>query len=202
MMSTVWRTSLAKKYEDAIDLLEPTLRECPDRLLGASVWEVKLTERHVWPIKQGVGAELTNNERLQLHSAFWIVAYHALLAVDDYLGGGLGDHTPPQPFRADKHQHSMGHSLPHRVYTREELLDYLAFCRLKAESMLADLTDEQAESPARGGKPFADLLLHNLLHLNEHVAQFNLFLNQRAQWSDGRGMVSDKWFRPCPDCQQ
>lgn len=33
-----------------IDLLERALRECPDNLWGASVWKVKLTDRHVWPM--------------------------------------------------------------------------------------------------------------------------------------------------------
>lgn len=196
-MSTVWRTSLAQNYNDAIDVLKQALRECPDDLWGASIWEVRLTDRHVWPIVQGVGAELPDEERLQLHSAFWVVAYHVIFFLDHYLGGGLGDPKPPSPFRGDEQK---PHTLPHRVYTREELLDYLEYCRRKAESTLAGLTDEQAERPARIGRPFADLLVRNLVQVIDHGSQLNLFLSLKAGLPDSRWTQSDRWFRRCPDC--
>ncbi len=199
-MSKDWlRTSFLHLYEDAIDLLEGALRDCPDNLWDANVWEVRLTDRHVWPIVRGMGGDLPDEHRLQLHSAFWNVAYHVIFFLDHYLDGGLGEPRPPEPFRGDEQD---PHTLPHRVYTREELLDYLALCRRKAESTLDGLTDEQLERPARIGRPYGDLLLNNLLQVNEHVAQLNIFLNRQAGWSDSRWTPSDRWFRRCPDCLQ
>lgn len=196
-MTYMWGKSLGEIYADGIDALETALRACPDDLWGASMWEVKLTDRHVWPIVRGIGAELPDAERLQLHSAFWFIAYHAIFFLDHYLGGGLGEPTPPQPFRAADHQ---PHALPHRVYTRDELLSYVDHCRRKAESVLGALTEEEAQRPARIGRPFADLLIRNAVQLHEHTGQFNLFLNTRGGWSDPRWSVNDRWFRRCPDC--
>ena len=198
MLIDNFRQSLQWRYADAIDSLEQVLRDCPDDLWGASVWQVRLSDRHVWPIVRGLGAELPDGERLQLHSAFWYVAYHALFFLDFYLSqGGVGEPAPPPPFRSDDHQ---PHTLPERVYSREELLDYVAHCRRTAESVLGGLTEEAAERPARIGLAFTDLLIGNLVSVSEHIAQFQVFLNTRAGWSDPRWSTSDRWFRPCPHC--
>jgi hypothetical protein len=146
-----------------------------------------------------MGAELLDRQRLQLHSAFCNVAYHVIFHLDHYLSGGVGRPQPPEPFRGDEQD---PHTLPHRVYTRDELLDYVAHCRRKAEDLLAKLTDERLAQPARIGWPFGDLLIRNLIQANEHAAQLNLFLNQKAGWSDPRWTPGDRWFRRCPDCPE
>jgi hypothetical protein len=197
MIAEPWRTTLSEVYEEGLDELETAIRACPDNLWGASVWEVRPSDRHVWPIVRGLGAELPDDERLQLYSAFWRVVYHALFWLDHYLAGGVGDPAPPPPFRSDEERN---HTLPHRVYSREELLDLLAHCRRKASAVLDGLTDEDVNRPARIGRPFADLLVRNLVQLYDHAAQLNLFLNNRAGFSDPRYTPADRWYRRCPDC--
>jgi hypothetical protein len=189
--------TLRNLYQEAIDVLEAAVRGCPDELWGASLWEVRETDRHVWPVVRGLGDDLPDRDRLQLHSAFWNVAYHVTFFLDHYLGGGVGSPDPPAPFHGDEQD---PHTLPHRVYTRVDLLEYIAHCRSRAESLLATLTDEQLQRPARIGWPFGDLLIRNLIQVNEHAAQLNLFLNLRAGLSDPRWTPSDRWFRRCPDC--
>jgi hypothetical protein len=197
-MSTAWlQTTLTNLYEEALDSLESPIRGCPDELWGASMWEVRLTDRHVWPIVRGMGEDLPDEERLQLHSAFGNIAYHVLFFLDHYLSGGVGTPDPPPPFRGDEQE---PHTLPHRMYTRDELLEYLGFCRRKAESVLAGLTEEQLERPARIGWPLGDLLIRNVIQVTDHAAQLSLFLNRAAGWSDPRWTTSDRWFRRCPDC--
>ncbi len=186
-------------YDDALDSLEVVLRDCPDEKWTTSVWQVRLGDRHVWPIVRGMGAQLPDAERLQLHSAFCNVAYHVIFFLDHYLDGGTSRPNPPEPFRADEQE---PHVLPERVYTREELLAYLAFAREKATRVLAGLNDERLEAPARIGRPFGDLLIHNLLQVNGHLAQLQLFLNREAAWTDPRSTTSDRWFRPCPNCPE
>lgn len=183
--------SLLQLYGDSIDSLEVVIRGCPDDLWTASIWEVRLNDRHVWPIVAGMGAELPDGDRLQLHSAFRNVAFHVLFFPDHYLSGGVGPPQPPPPFRGDEED---AHTLPNRVYTREELLDYLEFCRRKAASTLTGLTDEQLNRPARIGRPFGDLLLHNLVQLAGHTEQLSLFLNREADWSDSRRTSTTSGF--------
>ena len=192
-----WRDVLVRTYEEAFESLEKVLAECPDDLWSASVWEVRPGDRHVWPIIRGMGEDLPDAERLQLHSAFCNVAYHVLFFADYYLGGGVGEPNPPPPFRGDEQQ---PHVLPHRVYTREELLGFVDYCRRKAESVLGGLTDEVADAPARNRWPLAATLVRNLVQLTDHTAQLTLFLNLRAGWQDSRWTTSDRWFRPCEHC--
>jgi hypothetical protein len=174
--STVWRKSLSTQYVAVIADFEDTLKKCPDDRWGGSVWVVKRDDPFAWPINRGVGEGLPDDERLQLQSAFWNIAYHAIFHVDYYLSGGWsGDsHAPPEPFRGDDHH---GNVLPWRAYTRDELLTYLAFCRNKAKSTLKDLSDEGAEKKVHQGQPFAELLIGNLLHAREHQAQLAMFLS-------------------------
>lgn len=197
-MSLWLATSLSYLYEDAFEVLERALNQCPDDLWTRSVWEVRRTDRHVWPIIRGMGSDLQAEERLQLHSAFCNVAFHLLFFVDHYLSGGLGRPRPPAPFEGEE---QAGHTLPLRVYTREELLAYLDHCRVKARAKLTGITEAQLEQPARIGRPFGDLLLQNLVQINDHSAQLNLFLNREAGWSDLRWTPEDRWFRRCLDCE-
>ncbi len=176
-MTTLWGGSLGRKYEESVAALERALKDCPDDLWEKSVWEVKRDEPWVWPIEHGMGEDLSDDQRLQLHSAFWNVAYHALFFLDLYLWDGVPPYEIPPPFREDDHQ---GNALPVRMYTRAELLDYLDHGRKKARTTLPALTDEQAQRPTRRGEPRAELLLHNLLHVREHTAQLNLFLSLRG----------------------
>jgi hypothetical protein len=176
-LTAVWRASLARKCAEEIDSLERALKDCPDDLWEESVWEVKKEDPWVWPINRGMGEGLPDDQRLQIQSALWNVAYHTLFFLDLYLWDGTSQYEPPAPFREDDHQ---GNALPARMYTRSELLSYVDHNRNKARSVLESLTDEQAERPVRRGQPFGDLLLHNLLHAREHATQINLFLSHRG----------------------
>ncbi len=137
---------------------------------------MKRDDPFVWPIERGVGADLPDDDRLQLQSAFWNIAYHAIFHIDYYLSGGWSDHShePPEPFLGDDHH---GNVLPVREYTRDELLAYLGFCRTKAATTFKELTDERAEKRIHNGQPFAELLIGNLLHTREHQAQLAMFLS-------------------------
>lgn len=173
---SIWTKSLAAQYTSVISDLEESLRRCPDDRWARSLWMVKRTDPYAWPIHRGLGEDLPKDERLQLQSAFWNVAYHAIFHIDFYLSGGWSgqSHEPPEPFRGEDHY---GNVLPWREYTAAELLDYLAFCRDKAAAMLQSLTDEEAERAVHDGQPFAQLLIGNLLHAREHGAQLAMALS-------------------------
>lgn len=178
--SPVWRKSLSTHYVSTLADLEDTLNACPADRWSKSVWVVKQDDPYAWPIKRGLGDNLPDDERLQLQSAFWNVAYHALFHVDYYLSGGwtADTHEPPAPFVGDDHH---GNVLPVREYTKDELLAYLEFCRTKAKATFKSLTDEGAEKKVHNGVPFAELLIGNLLHVREHGAQLAMFLSDVAR---------------------
>ena len=197
-MSSLWQAEIARSYEDVIDIFERSVQECPDELWGAPVWRVRKQDRHAWPIVGGMGEDLADEDRLQLHAAFWNVVFHTLTSTDGYLD--VGSETP-HPLRVNQ---PALHCLPERPYTREELLEYVEFCRAKAKRTFDLLTDVDAQGPSLHRPPrdtLAHVLIHNLLHLKEHAAQLDLFLNLRAAWSDERWLTTNRWFTPCQNCE-
>ncbi len=150
-------------------MLESALKLCPDRLWGAYMWK-----------DPKMPAEF---------SAFWYVAYHALFWLDLYLSGRVEGFTPPLPFTLS--EYNPQGELPERVYTRSELLAYLAYCRKKCQDTIEQLTNPRASRLCKftwvpNGISFSELLLDNMRHVQEHGAQLNMFLGQH-------GGVSADW---------
>ncbi|MGH9278166.1 MAG: DinB family protein [Acidimicrobiales bacterium] len=194
---SIWAKIFSERYDDAIAQLAELVKACPDEHWSAPVWRVRRTDRHVWPVVSGMGGDLADDDRLQLHAAFWNVVVHALHALDIYLDGGVTPADPPPPF--DTWQ-MPGHFLPEEPPTRQQLLDYVGALRTKAHRVLDDLTDAEVARPARRGRPFGDLLVHELVHLGEHNAQLEQFLNARMAWSNPAWSTDDRWFGGCEHC--
>ena len=113
----------------------------------------------------------------------------ALFWLDLYLTGAEEGFAPPEPF--DLVEMQPNEQLP-RTYTREELLRYLDYCRLKCQQTISALSSEEAARLCRfgwGEVSFAELQLYNLRHVQEHGAQLRLFLGQQAgksaRWISG-----------------
>jgi hypothetical protein len=176
----VWRTSLSQQYSRAITDFERALLHCPEELWEASLWPVRRDHAHVWPVKRAGSKVRGDESMLQIHSAFWNVAYHALFHHDLDLSSGVSSFKPAAPFREDEHGANV---VPRRTYTKDQLLKYVAHGREKARDVIQNLSSKDAEAPLpaesrRPGVPFLDLLLGNLRHMQEHGAQLNLFLGQ------------------------
>ena len=65
----------------------------------------------------------------------------------------------------------------------DKLLGYLHYCRRRCQETIGALSNEQAYRLCRfpwGELPFAELLLYNLRHVQEHGAQLLMFLGQQA----------------------
>jgi hypothetical protein len=162
-------TMLMRQYGAAIDMLRDALRDCPDGLWG----------RMLWPDQPGewVAAGF---------STFWYLGYHTLFWLDLYLTGAEEGFSPPAPF--DLVEMVEGETLP-RIYTRDELLGYLAHCRARCQQTLGALTAEHAQRVctfAWGELTFAELQLYNLRHVQEHGAHLSMFLGthtgRAANW--------------------
>ena len=162
-MNIIDDAMLWRQFGAAIDMIGDALRVCPDELWKKSLWEDQPD--------QWVAAGF---------STFWYLGYHTLFWLDLYLTGAEEGFAPPAPF--DLVEMDADEVLP-RVYTREELLSYLEYCRRKCQETIGALSTEQAYRLCRfswGELPFAELQLYNLRHVQEHGAQLHLFLGQQA----------------------
>jgi hypothetical protein len=166
-MDNLWKEATWRQFGAAIDMFANPLRACPDELWKDCLWQVAPEWRE--------------------SAEFWYVAYHALFWLDLYLSGTEEGFHPPEPFTLA--ESDPAGRLPERTYTREELLTYLAHCRAKCQSVIESLDDESAARlctfPGRQ-LSFAELLLYNMRHMQEHGAQMSMFLGQRigatAKW--------------------
>ena len=78
--------------------------------------------------------------------------------------------------------------MPERVYSKEELLAYLAQCRQRCQAAIESLSDEGAQRRctfAWGEVSYAELLLYTMRHVQEHAAQLSLVLGQQAGYQPG-----------------
>lgn len=166
-MDGVWKTIIGRQFDAAIETLENALCACPDDLWDACLW--------------------TAPAQRSEFSEFWYVAYHTLFWLDLYLSGAVEGFTPPPPFTLD--ELDPAGLLPERRYAKAELQAYLKHCRQKCRMMTETLTDDKALQRcafAWGELSYAELLLDNMRHVQEHAAQLNLFLGQKigspARW--------------------
>jgi hypothetical protein len=170
-METSWHTALWPQFGAAIDMLDKALVACPTPLWTERLWR----DPPDHPLPPYLPPEFAE---------FWYLAYHALFWLDLYLSGCREeDFAPPAPFIWTE----LGPAVsPERPYTKEELRAYLAATRRKCHATLVALTDERArqavEYPWAAGRAvsFLELQLYTMRHVQEHVAQLNLFLGQRA----------------------
>lgn len=164
-MQITLSVSIWRQFGAAIDMLDNTLRACPDELWQARLYD----ERSVQPE----------------FAEFWYVAYHALFWLDFYLSDLAEEFTPPAPITLSELEAGL---LPERVYTKAELQAYLAYSRKKCQAKLETLTDLLAPQKMRTDWPdmsIAELMLYNMRHTQEHAAQLHLFLGQKLGLSLG-----------------
>ena len=165
-MDTTLRTSIWQQFGAAIDMLENARRACPDPLWSDPLW----------------GDRSQPPESAQ----FWYVAYHTLFWLDFYLSGSVEGFAPPAPFTLG--EMDPAGLLPERPYTKDELQTYLDHGRKKCRATIEALTDEKVRQRCRfpwGEVSFAELLLYNMRHVQEHASQLSLILGQTTNSAPG-----------------
>ncbi len=162
-MDEIWKEVLRSQFGATIDMFGNAMRACPNEL-----WTVHMWKDPAAPLE---------------FSDFWYITYHTLFFLDLYLSGEVEGFAPPEPYNLD--ELDPRGLLPERVFSREELLTYLEHCRQKCRETIERLTDEKAHQVykfpwAKDGVNFAELLVDNMRHVQEHGAQLNMFLGQHA----------------------
>jgi len=139
------------QFGAAIDMLENALVACPEKLWG---------------------------EHLE-SAEFWYRVYHILFWLDFYSSDSIEKFLPPAPFTLA--ELDPAGLLPERVYTKNELINYLDHCRKKCMNSIKALSDKKSHQHFKYGSidlSFAELLLYNMRHVQHHTAQLNLILRQ------------------------
>lgn len=154
--------SLRANFDEALQLMEAAVGDCPDELWETDLWP---DEAPTTPVDGG-GLE---------GSAPWFLAYHALMVLDYDLAAEFEPWNPPPPFDDNTW------ALPNRVFTKDETLAYVEHCRGRVQHALGALTDEKAATPVPAahryaGRPYGVLAGSLPLHTVEHASQIRQFL--------------------------
>ena len=167
-MDNFWKTMIWRQFGAAIDMLENAMVACP-----ANIWGDKVG----W-------------------YEFWYLASHTLFFLDYYLSDLTDSFKPMAPFGVE--ELDPAGVLPPRVYTKEELLANLAYCRDKCRASIAGLTEERAHRPCgfeRRNFSTLELYIYNMRHVQHHAAQLNLILRQKIdsapRWVSTAGLNLD-----------
>jgi uncharacterized damage-inducible protein DinB len=165
-MNIDWKSIIWRQFGAAIDMLENALIASPEEL---------------WGKQASSGSSFA--ERWY---EFWYLVYHTLFWLDSYLSETQEGFAPPAPFGLEELD-PQG-AFPPRVYTKEELRNYLEYDREKCRAKIAALTEETAQRRYRSGwMDFStvELLLYNMRHVQHHTAQLNLILRQTTNTAPG-----------------
>ena len=125
---------------------------------------------------------------------FFYSAYHALLFLDYYLSIPPTDFSSPFPFTltspSDIPVNAIDDLVPDKIYSKNELSEYLDFCRQKCHKVISALTEENMiarwidtsdDIGARDTFNFTvfEILLYNMRHVQHHTAQLSMLLRQK-----------------------
>lgn len=178
---------MIEAFDAAIADLELALQVCPEEMWEQSVWEVKQTDRWVWPAPGVRPIAERTLESIQRLSHFWVVAYHCLWFLDQYT---LSDFEMPTKFveaRGGPEELPFpapdgAAPLPGPAISRDVLLRFLDFGReqLHARIGRVDMAAAVSRNHPHAGKTLAELYEVNLDHLREHGAQLLAFATPLA----------------------
>ena len=141
------------QFGASINMLENAIKACPDKL-----WSDRTQQPELWYLVH--------------HTIFWL---------DFYLTDSLNNFSSPKPFTLSELDPEG--ILPERVYTKEELLNYLEHGRKKCGRIIENLDYEKVNKHYKYGSvemSFGELLIYNMRHVQHGAAQLNLILRQKT----------------------
>jgi hypothetical protein len=184
-MASIWVESLGRSFEQALDLLAGSVRDCNDELWETSMWPVPAPGPDFqflapdWsPITDRAKRSALIGRWVERRSTPWSVAWHALEVFDHDLNGEFGPWAPPPPFAGHPHWRDLT-SLP-AAWSRPEILAYIEYCRQQVGNRLPGMTDEDAATPLPpahrySGQPHAWIITSLVGHTTEHASQIQQF---------------------------
>lgn len=113
-------------------------------------------------------------------SEFWYIAFHTLFYTDYYLSKQPLAFLPAAPFTLS--EFDPRGLKPDRIYSKDELIQYLHFIRDKCRQRLVndDLGDlESRFIDHRKNFSMLEVMIYNIRHIH-HLGQLNIWLRQHA----------------------
>jgi hypothetical protein len=135
---------------------------------------------------------------------FYFIAFHSAIFLDYYVTLPPGNFSPRLSFTQkepeNRPKEAIDDLIPDKIYSKEELVDYLKQSREKCKQLVLSLTDEKLDERFKEGDgpndmdyPILEILLYNLRHTQHHTAQLNLLLrqdlDQHMEWSFRAGDI-------------
>jgi len=132
------------------------------------------------------------------HRRFYYIAFHSAIFLDYYLTIPPCDFSPLLPFTQtepiDRPKEAIDDLVPNKIYSKQELIEYLVQSRGKCKELIYALTDEKLKERFKEGEeandmdyPILEILLYNMRHTQHHTAQLNMLLRQdidkHIEWS-------------------
>lgn len=122
-------------------------------------------------------------EKWEQPRKFFDMAYHTLFFLDYYLTIPPETFAPPLSYTLLKEvpEDRIDDIFPERIFSKQEMLDFLDACRKKCKSVIDSITEENVQ--ARWVEPdsprnylMIELLMYNMRHVQHHAAQMNIML--------------------------
>ncbi len=157
-MHDFWKDLTWRQFGASIDTLKNAITACPENLWG---------------------------DESRVHQ-FWYMSYHTLFFLDFYLKANPESFQPPTPFTLS--ELDPAGVMPERIYSKEELLGYLEYCREKCRNLILTMSEERATERFALGRvdlSIAELMLYNLRHVQHHAAQLNMILRLETDSAPG-----------------
>jgi DinB superfamily len=132
------------------------------------------------------------------HKRFYYIAFHTTIFLDYYLTLPPSDFSPMLSFTQkeakDRPQEAVDDLIPDKMYSKQEIMEYLKKSREKCKQLIDSLTGEKLSERFKEGDepndmdyPILEILLYNLRHTQHHTAQLNMLLRQdfdkHIEWS-------------------
>ena len=178
-MTSPWVEIVGRQIEEALDLMDAVVRDCPDELWQANMWELPEPSGELRDGDGNLVIDAADRHALvalaQWNGQPWGVAWHALeilefnltdyIGIGEYRGFGGKRHWPDTPLTA---------------WSQTEMLGYIDYCRERLVYARKEFMEERAATADGHGRLYGDRVLGKMRHLVEHATQIRQFIDWTA----------------------
>ena len=110
---------------------------------------------------------------------FWYSVYHTIFWLDYYSSTDPDSFFPPESFTLSEFDPK--EILPERIYSKQELLQYLEFAGKKCFCLIDGLNEETSKErfiTKKKNYNRIEMIIYSMRHVQHHIGQLNLLLRQ------------------------
>ena len=141
------------------------------------------------------------------HKRFYYIAFHSTIFLDYYSTIPPGEFLPQLSFTQkeleDRPKEAVDDLIPDKIYSKQEIVEYLKQSREKCKQIIYKLNDEnlnqrfkEGDEPNDMDYPVLEILLYNMRHTQHHTAQLNMLLRQdidkHMEWAFRAGDINNE----------